>query len=151
MGRVGFNIVFTITPCRHLHWIIYKTFVEITTWLANPFSILLHLVGVPDWKTSCVKPSRVFVPRQVVICFNLCGMLPVADPGFPHGGGANSPRVGGATYDFAKMSQKLHEIEKIWSPGGWGYGGLGERPLRSTNSYPWISVLTFVKTLKLHY
>ena len=40
----------------------------------------------------------------------------MADPGFPRGGGANSP--GGApTYDFAKISQKLHEIERIWTPG----------------------------------
>ena len=36
----------------------------------------------------------------------------VADPEFPRGGGAN-PRGGGApTYDFAKFSQKLHEIER---------------------------------------
>ena len=43
----------------------------------------------------------------------------VADPGFPRGGGANSP--GGApTYDFAKFSQKLHEIERIWTPGEGG-------------------------------
>ena len=43
--------------------------------------------------------------------------ISVADPGFPRGGGANSP--GGApTYDFAKFSQKLHEIERIWAPGG---------------------------------
>ena len=83
----------------------------------------------------------------------------MADPGFPRGGGANSPggrqhtillnfpttpsyRVklvtmgihqtrcfarwgrqpsgwgGGApTYNFAKFSQKLHEIERIWTPG----------------------------------
>ena len=35
-----------------------------------------------------------------------------ADPGFPLGGGANPP--GGApTYDFVKLSEKLHEIEKI--------------------------------------
>ena len=41
----------------------------------------------------------------------------MADPGFPRGGGANSP--GGApTYDFAKFPQKLHEIERIWTPGG---------------------------------
>ena len=41
----------------------------------------------------------------------------VADPGFPRGGGANSP--GGApTYDFAKFPQKLHEIERIWIGGG---------------------------------
>ena len=44
-------------------------------------------------------------------------MYTVADPGFLPGGGANSP--GGApTYDFAKFSQKLHEIERIWTPGG---------------------------------
>ena len=43
----------------------------------------------------------------------------VADLGFPRGGGANSP--GGApTYDFTKISQKLHEIERIWTPGGGG-------------------------------
>ena len=41
----------------------------------------------------------------------------MADLGFPRGGGANSP--GGApTYDFAKFSQKLHEIERIWAPRG---------------------------------
>ena len=40
-----------------------------------------------------------------------------ADPGFPRGGGANSPR-GVPTYDFAKFSQKLHEIERIWTPQG---------------------------------
>ena len=50
-------------------------------------------------------------------------LIAVADPGFPRGGGANSP--GGApTYDFAKISQKLHEIERIWAPGGGG----GARP-----------------------
>ena len=31
-----------------------------------------------------------------------------ADPGFPRGGGANSPG-GAATYNFAKISQKPHE------------------------------------------
>ena len=41
----------------------------------------------------------------------------MADPGFPRGGGANS--LGGApTYDFAKNSPKLHEIERIWTRGG---------------------------------
>ena len=43
----------------------------------------------------------------------------VADPGFPQGGGANS--WGGApTYNFAKISRKLHEIERSWMPGGRG-------------------------------
>ena len=42
-----------------------------------------------------------------------------ADPGFPRGEDANSP--GGApTYNFVKISQKLHEIERIWTPGGGG-------------------------------
>ena len=43
----------------------------------------------------------------------------VADPGFPRGGGANS--LGGApTYEFVEFSQKLHEIERIWTPRGRG-------------------------------
>ena len=28
------------------------------------------------------------------------------------------PEVGAQTYDFAKFSQKLHEIERIWTGGG---------------------------------
>ena len=37
-----------------------------------------------------------------------------ADPGFSVGGGANRPGEGGApTYEIAKFSEKLHEIEKI--------------------------------------
>ena len=45
---------------------------------------------------------------------------------FTSGGSRISPRRGrqlprGApTYDFAKFSQKLHEIERIWTPGGGG-------------------------------
>ena len=46
-------------------------------------------------------------------------LLSVADPGFPRGGGANSPG-GMPTYNFAKISQKLHEIERIWTPRGGG-------------------------------
>ena len=35
--------------------------------------------------------------------------------------GAPTPRGRGApTYDFANNSQKLHEIERIWAPGGGG-------------------------------
>ena len=36
------------------------------------------------------------------------------------GGSRISPRGGAPTYDFAKFSQKLHEIERIWTPGGGG-------------------------------
>ena len=44
-------------------------------------------------------------------------LLSVADLGFPRRGGANSPGEA-PTYDFAKISQKLHEIERIWTPRG---------------------------------
>ena len=53
----------------------------------------------------------------------------VADPGFPRGGGANPPGRRVSTYDFAKCSQKLHEIERIWTGGGGGTRF--SRPLRS--------------------
>ena len=43
----------------------------------------------------------------------------MADPGFPRGGGANSP--GGApTYDFAKFSKKTAWNWKNLDPQGWG-------------------------------
>ena len=48
---------------------------------------------------------------------------PLAEPGFPRGGDTNCPEGGGGgmpTYDFAKFSLKLHEIERIWTPGGGG-------------------------------
>ena len=55
------------------------------------------------------------------------GTIAVADPGFPRGGGANSPGEA-PTYDFANFPQKLHEIERIRAPGG-------ERaPLRSATA-----------------
>ena len=41
---------------------------------------------------------------------------PVADPGFPRGGGAKCPGRA-PTYNFAKFFQKLHEIERIWTGG----------------------------------
>ena len=44
---------------------------------------------------------------------------PVADLGYPRGGGANS-QGGAPTHDFAKISQKLHEIKKYLDPGGEG-------------------------------
>ena len=45
---------------------------------------------------------------------------PVADPGFPPRRGRQLPGGGGGgapTYNFAKFSQKLHEIERF-GPGG---------------------------------
>ena len=59
-----------------------------------------------------------------------------ADPGFHVGGGANRPRGGGRapTYEIAKISKKLHEIEKILGHGGGGGGDTCPlRPPKSTN------------------
>ena len=41
----------------------------------------------------------------------------VAGPGFLRGG-ARQPSRRTPKYDFAKISQKLHEIKRIWTPGG---------------------------------
>ena len=41
-----------------------------------------------------------------------------ADPGFPLGGGGPTLQGGSPTYDFFKISQKLHEIEKYLGRGG---------------------------------
>ena len=58
-------------------------------------------------------------------------MTSVADPGFPRGGIANSPG-GVPTYDFAIFSQKLHEIERIWTPGE---ARVSRVPLRSATGH----------------
>ena len=55
-------------------------------------------------------------------------MLPVADPGFPRGGGAN-PKGGVPTYYLANFSRKLHENEETLGQGG-GCASLAP-PLRS--------------------
>ena len=54
---------------------------------------------------------------EKVICGRPRELATMAEPGFPRGG-APTPRGGGGapTYDFAKFSQKLHEIERIWTP-----------------------------------
>ena len=69
-----------------------------------------------------------------------------ADPGFPIGGGTN-PREGGATYNFAKLFEKLHEIEKIFGP--WG-GALGGCPLGSVNAKGEQSLLLFMQWIRKH-
>ena len=61
----------------------------------------------------------------------------VGDPGFPRAGSVNPP--GAPTYNFAKFSQKLHEIERIWTPGGGG--GVEGPPLECI----WTYVTTEIK------
>ena len=55
---------------------------------------------------------------------------PVADPGFSPGGGANSQNC----YYFSHFCRKLHENERIWTPGG------GARPWRPPLDPPMRSV-----------
>ena len=62
-------------------------------------------------------PPGQFIVLQAINAFK--GKISaVADPGFSQGG-RQLPR-GVPTYDFAKFSRKLHEIERIWVPGGGG-------------------------------
>ena len=57
----------------------------------------------------------------------------MVDPGFPQGGGTNSP--GGApTYDLAIFPKNLHEIERVWTPRG-------ARPLHPPLDPPLLIVL----------
>ena len=48
--------------------------------------------------------------------------------------GANSPGGGAPTYDFAKFSRKLHEIERIWVPR---VGGASLASPRSATDIEW--------------
>ena len=55
--------------------------------------------------------------EETLDCYQITdvNMFPAADPGFPQGD-ANSP--GGANIRFCQIFLKLHEIERIWAPGG---------------------------------
>ena len=66
---------------------------------------ILSVAGVPQEHAGSPFRSNFFIFMQFLA-------KSVADPGFPRGGGAN-----------IRISQKLHEIERIWTPGG-------ARPLR---------------------
>ena len=69
------------------------------------------------WETK--TPPVQLVIYVYVECWSYEGVTmhsAVVDPGFPRGGGSNPPG-GSPTYDFAKFSQKLHEIERIWTGG----------------------------------
>ena len=61
------------------------------------------------WGVTGTQPYSLIQYTSMWFSEKIGQMMAVADPGFPRGGGANSP--GGApTYDFAKFFQKLHEI-----------------------------------------
>ena len=69
------------------------------------FSCLSYIFLVPQSTNSSWDTK--FFP-------SLTPVYTVADPGFPPGGGENP--LGEWTHNFAKFSQKLHEIERIWTP-----------------------------------
>ena len=63
-----------------------------------------------------IHPTEFVLFRLVNYVADAEGNATVADPGFPRGGGVNSRGGGAPTYDFAKISPKLHGIERIWTP-----------------------------------
>ena len=82
-------------------------------------SVVVEIIDVIVWSCMIRNMYMWCLTHRGTMCVGVVHACPtsVADPGFPRGGGANSP--GGApTYDFAKFSQKLHEIERIWTPRG---------------------------------
>ena len=50
--------------------------------------------------------------------YQILPQLSVVDPGFPRGGGANSPGGGCQHTILPSFPPKLHEIERIWTQGG---------------------------------
>ena len=60
----------------------------------------------------------VHILLECTLVFAFFHFTQVADPGFPQSGGCQLSGGGAPTYDFAKFSQKLHKIERIWTAGG---------------------------------
>ena len=54
-------------------------------------------------------------------------------------GGRQLPRGGSPTYNFAKFSRKLHEIERIWARGA-----RGARPPKSTTTIAFWDIFTIL-------
>ena len=84
----------------------------------NGFLIQLRIYIVKLWTHA---PQSNFLHVHVV-SGKFSQIIAVADPGFSPGGGANSQNC----YYFSHFCRKLHENERIWTPGGGG----GARPWR---------------------
>ena len=61
-------------------------------------------------------------------------LLPVVDPGFSRGGGAN-PERGAPTYYLTNFSLTLHENKEILAQRGFACPSRLPLPLRSANGY----------------
>ena len=81
-----------------------------------------HKEMIPIKKSAIQVSIFIFCQATPFVQFfpqSACSQASGADPGFPVGGGANPlAGGGGVTYDCAKISIKLHEIEKILGRGG---------------------------------
>ena len=78
----------------------------------RPVRILLECILVLFILT--VKVHSHLEDNHAFLSFFFCYQWPIQD--FPEEGA--STLQGAPTYDFAKFSQKLHEIERIWTRGG---------------------------------
>ena len=67
---------------------------------------------------------------EIFIVSNIC--ISGVDPGFPIGGGASPLGRAVPTYDFAKVCEKLHEIDKILGHRG---GTCQGHPPKSATAY----------------
>ena len=81
-----------------------------TTMLTIPAKITEPTISRIHFRIPKVKFNKQ-LHNDDSACSDRTEKYAVTDPGFHRGGGANSP--GAPTYDFAKISQKLHEIERI--------------------------------------
>ena len=133
--------------------------------LAHPLCELAHLLRkIPDpplvWAQKSLRAKLTQPPVNMMLMLSLDNQAQlssfhfaycyvylhwlhntVADPAFPRGGGANSP---GGPNDFAKISQKLHEIERIWTPRG------GARPKFYYVDPPLLNIVSLPKRSSFH-
>ena len=102
-------------------WLFVSEFWE-AHWCADHMTQWRHWRAPASARATFVKLSQHLI-QQFGWNYHLLSLFVFAIPkqwriqDFPRGGGTNSPGWA-PTYDFAKFSQKLHEIERIWDPGG---------------------------------
>ena len=143
MWQTGSNVTMWQTGSNVTMW---QTGSNVTMWQTGS-NVTMWQTGsnVTMWQTGstsqCGRPETViFLQSQTVeqvILLPVCKICTVKifvnrgkikflngrNCSLSSGGSRISPGGGGVpTYDFAKFSQKQHEIERIWVPGGGGGG-----------------------------